>query len=441
MQIVSYRGPSQPGGVSALIRRALEGYHHSDWWYLQHESLYSNRQDRITPRSTILKRVVAGHYRYCNEFLWPLMHGLAQHATYADQDHACYRLLNLAVAADLKRECLQGAFIHDYQFALLPEYLPERNSSKSVLFWHIPWPTSCAPNCVEQLAEIARGLLYCGKIGFHIEEYVRNFCAFVSEFLPEFRVSPDYSTVRDRRGRATALVSQPAGIDSAYWHNAAKTAVPRSLSCPYILSVDRADYTKGILERIDAIGDIFRSRPELIGRIQFVFLCQRTREGLSSFDGYWISCRQRFQNIIDEFAYDDWAPIVWLSDSIESERLAGWYAGATAMLVSPSIDGLNLTAKEFVAGAMKPDSVLILSKGAGVSQELGKFAVAIERCNPESITQAILKALAEPAARKQEHLLALKKVVRANTLEKWWQRLSLENRVYAGAIQYNKESA
>lgn len=441
MQIVSYRGPSQPGGVSALIKGAIEGDSYSHWWYLQNESLYSDIKSLTVPRSAITKRVIDGHYRYCNEFLWPLMHGLDQHVSYSGTDHACYRQLNLAVAAALKRECLQGALIHDYQFALLPEYLPERNSSKSVLFWHIPWPATCPPDFVEQLIEIAKGLLYCGKIGFHIQDYVKNFCTFVSEFLPEFRVSPDYSTVRNIEGRATALVAQPAGIDSDYWYNAARSAMPRSLICPYVLSVDRADYTKGILERIDAVGEIFRARPELIGQIQFVFLCQRTRKGLASFDCYWASCRQRLQVITDEFAYDGWSPIVWLADPIESDGLAGWYAGASAMLVNPRIDGLNLTAKEFVAGAMKPDSVLILSNGAGVSKELGKHAVTIESCNADSISQAILQALSEPAVRKQEHLLALKKIVRANTLKRWWQALSLQDRVCTGAIQYDRESA
>jgi trehalose-6-phosphate synthase len=222
----------------------------------------------------------------------------------------------------------------------------------------------------------------------------------------------------------TTIIASPAGIDSAHWRKAARAATSaRPVALPYILSVDRADYTKGILERIRAIRDLFRLQPELRRNLQFVFACQQTRKGLPAYDEYWRNCRSNFQDVILELATDDWAPIVWLTDAMTPDKLATWYAHAAAMLVNPSVDGLNLTAKEFVASSVNPESILILSKGAGVWYELRENIVTINDCQPDEITEAILRARQQSSACSRANLLALKQTVRANSLQRWWQNL------------------
>lgn len=424
MDILSYRGPSQPGGVSALIKHAFDLDNDSTWWHLHNSCLYSRCAEKLTANARISPNVIRGHYRYCNEYLWPLMHGRFDLARYQEMDKNCYRSLNMVVASPLNMSASkERSFIHDYQFAFAPYYMSEIASLSSVFFWHIPWPNSCPTKMAEDLKEIARGLLCCGTIGFHIENYVNNFANFVREHLPEYSVLPDNSGVIHNSGKFTELKFSPAGIDWGFWNNQAAQCLQSPLELPYILSVDRADYTKGIAEKISAIRIFFRKHPEYFGKIQFVFISQPTRKGLSAFDNYWDHCRANYEATNAEFATDDWSPILWLTDPVAPEELASWYAHASAMLVTPVIDGLNLTAKEFAASSVKPDSSLILSRGAGVWHELGRNSVTVDDCHPERIAEAIRRALADSPERKQSDLRALKRAVRNNSLEKWWQSL------------------
>ncbi len=51
MQIVSYRGPAQAGGVSALIRSALLSDSESAWWHLKSQYLQAIARDKLSHKS------------------------------------------------------------------------------------------------------------------------------------------------------------------------------------------------------------------------------------------------------------------------------------------------------------------------------------------------------------------------------------------------------
>jgi trehalose 6-phosphate synthase len=409
--------------VASLIQPALKEDAESTWWHLHDHYLQCAALDsaRLKRKAHISEGIVEGHYRYCNEFLWPLMHGRDDLCHYSEADRDNYKALNMAVAACLNLSVdRHGAFVHDYQLGLVSEYLAQRQSSISSFFWHIPWPATLPIGAESHVAEIANGLLRFRKIGFHLQAYAENFRAFVQQHLPEYTVSCDGSII-SRSGRQIDVIANPAGVDSGFWYGAARAGERISpLNVPYILSVDRADYTKGIVERIEAIRILFRDNPALKGKLQFVFVCQQTRSGLAAFDQYWERCQSLYRECINEFGSDEWTPIVWLP-AMKPEELAKWYACADLMLVNPLVDGLNLTAKEFVASTMLSDSALVLSQGAGVWQELGDNSTTISRCTPADIAEAIKKALAEPSLQRRTKMNALKRTVRQNSLDKWWQ--------------------
>jgi trehalose 6-phosphate synthase/phosphatase len=426
MQIVSYRGPSQPGGVASILEHANNQFPESAWWHIKDNSIQTISWHKKSTVAAIPPEITEGHYRYCNELLWPLMHGNSQVARYVEADRNCYRSLNLTLAAHLNwNERSVPIFGQDYQFALLPSYLTFAKSSKSLYFWHIPWPESFPAEFESHIAEVARGLLRCGSLGFHTAGYVRNFSEFVMRHLPEFRVMSDGVTIVSRNGHVCTLVSSPAGIDYGFWENAARTVPNAGVpDIPFILSVDRADYTKGIAERIEAIKQVFRRQESLKGKLQFVFICQRTRPGIAAYDEYWERCQRLYQEALEELSTPDWSPINWITHSVSPERLAGYYSQATSMLVNPSKDGLNLTAKEFVASAALTNASLILSTGAGAWQELRNNVISIEACNPDDICASILQSLQEPTSMRRLNMHALKHIVRANSFDTWWERLT-----------------
>ncbi len=439
MQILSYRGPNAPGGVSNAITQI---YHQNqgtgDWWYIDGEHLRST--STLSADSTILinAELSAKHYGYCNNFLWPMLHDLPHLAHYSEEERQCYKELNLAIAFRLRRAATRwGYFVNDYQFALTPQLL--QGAADTFAFWHVPFPKNVRPDHVDAVIELAEGLLHAKVVGFHTDEYRENFFRFVSTHMSRhYAVTDRHAITRFDRiggpGHTTRFVVAPLGLDSDLWHSLVnveslhtQTNLPENI--PFILSVDRADYAKGIVERIDAIDQFFAQYPQWRERVAFLQVGTRSRPGLPEFDHYWLDCQNRLSTLNLKYGSDHWRPLVWIDAPRSSAELANLYSRAAAMIVSPLRDGLNLTAKEFIAcQSLKQDSlsdfgggVLALSSGAGVWHELGNQCVPIEPENKHAFAQSILACLTMSKSEKYRRLRQMKESLAANSLEGWWQ--------------------
>lgn len=460
MHIASYRGPGQAGGVSAALARAWDANLGTGglWWHIDDCRLQVS-QGIDTPNTaiaTIPKDVISGHYRFCNEFLWPIMHDLPQYAKFVPQDKAYYDSFNEAYGFCMIRshseQLPSNFFVQDYQLALLPTFLKENAGFRSIVFWHIPWPKNVAPEYVDQIRQIISGMLGADAVGFHTQEYADNFLAFINEHMTDYATNSESLSIwsespvarvaaarwiapqRFRQQRqmyghhkhVTNLVVAPLGIDFDHWTSLAATQQntvwhPALMKTPFVLSVDRADYTKAVLDRIEAIDLFLERHPEWAGNIVFAQVCGKTRTGLESFDGYWDQCHQRYSRLKDRWATDTWQPLMWIESSFSSAELAHMYRTASAMMVNAVRDGLNLTAKEYVAcqSHAKP-GVLALSSGAGAYQELGKHTVSLDPGNISQLADSIQEALTMDAHEKQWRMALLKESVRSNTLNRWW---------------------
>src|ERR1700722_19734961 len=144
MKIISYRGPSCAGGLSTAVGQAWREYSDDSdlWCHLQKNELQVLSHDQENrPIINLSEEIVDGHYRYCNEFLWPLMHDLEEYAVYNAEHNRQYEQLNATIVDSLERSSLSSSyFIHDYHFGLSPRLLRQRSESRSTIFWHIPWP-------------------------------------------------------------------------------------------------------------------------------------------------------------------------------------------------------------------------------------------------------------------------------------------------------------
>lgn len=465
MHIVSYRGPGMAGGVSAALARAWESNLGSggQWWHISANELNVASGPRSVPEhvAQIPEEVIKGHYRFCNEFLWPVMHDLPQYVNYVPEDRAYYDTFNNTLGWCLIRayreEFPRDYFVQDYQLALLPAFLRDNAGFRSLVFWHIPWPKNVEPEHVQHVVAVARGMLGASAIGFHTNEYAQNFLRFVSENLPEYSVSEDSmaiwstetfggihnvrrissaGTMRGARAhqptsrtQVTRLVVAPLGIDYEHWQAMSSLPLhddwhPVLAKTPFILSVDRADYTKGVIDRINAIDCLLQHHPEWIERIVFAQICGKTRTGLESFDQYWDECHRLYKQLCDKYATDSWQPLIWLESSFTSAELAKIYRCAEAMLVNAVRDGLNLTAKEFVACQAQNAGVLALSKGAGAYNELGNYTVNVEPGNCKQIADAIHQSLTMDSHERTWRMAMLKDKVRSNSLSGWWYQFA-----------------
>jgi trehalose 6-phosphate synthase/phosphatase len=471
MHIVSYRGPGMAGGVSAALARAWESNLGSggQWWHIAENELKVAAGPRAIAQhvANIPEEVIKGHYRFCNEFLWPVMHDLPQYVNYVAEDRAYYDTFNNTLGWCLIRafqpDFPRDYFVQDYQLTLLPAFLRDNAGFRSMMFWHIPWPKNVAAEHVPQIVSVARGMLGASAIGFHTDEYAENFMRFVAEYLPEYSCSEDsmaiwstetfggisnirrlgsHGTMRGARGgqptsrtQVTRLVVAPLGIDYDHWQSMASSPLvenwhPVLAKTPFILSVDRADYTKGVVDRIKAIDCLLENHPEWAGRIVFAQICGKTRTGLQSFDGYWDESHRLYKELCEKWGNESWQPLIWLESSFSSAELAKIYRSAEAMLVNAVRDGLNLTAKEFVACQDQRAGVLALSKGTGAYYELGSHTVNVEPGNIQQIADSIHSGLMMGSHERAWRMAMLKEKVKSNSLSGWWYRFSqlMQNR-------------
>lgn len=427
MRVLSYRGPAAPGGVSNSLSQVLDSLQPAtEWWYVDDSQLKVQRAGRQVWESKIESRVCVNHYRYCNNFLWPVLHDMPQHAVYSDVERKAYRTLNCAVSVRLKTSAgfLNDCFVNDYQFALVPSGL---DTSDSYVFWHIPWPKQIHSEHLNPMIEVVSGLLKAKLIGFHVHEYLQNFIDFVERYLPQYRVSTnrDGASVLRKNfvsSHATSLFVSPLGLDAARWNSLSLRSGPHVIAPPqrYILSVDRCDYTKGVAERIAAIDAFFSQFPKWRRKVFFLQIGTRSRQGLPEFDSYWRKCQQLSNALNNKWAQAGWQPLSWIEESQSIESLAAMYRDASVMLVNPLRDGLNLTAKEFVACQRPDQGILALSRGAGVWSELGGECIEIDSTNEQNFARTIDRCLEIDGNESRRRTEALKAKVRKNDLKNWW---------------------
>lgn len=443
MNIVSYRGSGAAGGVSSTLAQAerCSGIKMGDWIHLHQGTIssISQRASARRPLFTLPAELVDGHYRYCNEFLWPIMHDMPQYARYDGAHHRAYLEFNscLATVSFLSAANNRSWFVNDYQLALTPRLLRSGGAYRTAAFWHIPWPKNVPQDAIPFVAQVAEGLLAASVLGFHTEEYVSNFKRFVRMHLPEYFVDDtEGDIIRKRRKRSslalehtTEVTSVPLGIDTTMWAQLADREERESADFlheltggkPFVLSVDRADYTKGVRERLDAIDKFFECNQHLIGELNFVQICQKSRAGLPQFDQYWRDVRQRASQINSRFSEGEWTPITWVEQTVTPHMLARLYRSADIMLINAVRDGLNLTAKEFVACQTGKPGVLILSNQTGVYHEFRDHALTIDPRKQEDYSAALERSLRMSLKEKTFRINSLQRNLKANTLERWWQ--------------------
>ncbi|MBZ0188158.1 MAG: trehalose-6-phosphate synthase, partial [Candidatus Obscuribacterales bacterium] len=282
-------------------------------------------------------------------------------------------------------------------------------------------------------------------------EYADNFARFVNDHMAESSVvtfrrdresrlrAVDSVSERKPAGRLRGLVRNnmtqkvsrifvaPLGLDLDYWNGMSRSAssFDQKLSAmglgrdSFVLSVDRADYTKGIFERIKAIDVFFCKYPHWVGMTKFVQICGRTRSGLSAFDQYWSKCRSMAESVNKRHGTESWDPIVWIDTPMNPEMLAGCYRNAQVMLVNPVRDGLNLTAKEFFACQTEDPGVLVLSPGAGAYHEVGEQAVFADPHNSDQLADSIEQSLRMPRLEREARARQVMSTLSGSTLNDW----------------------
>jgi trehalose 6-phosphate synthase len=371
------------------------------------------------------------YYGLSNRGLWPLCHIAFTRPTFVPEDWNAYREVNEIFANAVIEEADDSptvVFIQDFHFGLLPRMIKERNPNLVVAqFWHIPWPNPEVFRGFPWKGELLDGLLGNDLIGFHLRHHCQNFLDTVDWTL-EARVDRERFEVT-RSGKSTTVRPFPISIDFAEY---AETAGSRQSQedeawwrrelglddCLIGVGVDRIDYTKGILERLNALDRLLTRYPEYRERLVFVQIAVPSRSRIPEYQMLEDEIDARSDEINWRWGVRSWRPIRLLKKHFPQKKLVALHRVADFCLVSSLHDGMNLVSKEFVASRTDGDGVLVLSDFAGSSRELTD-AVVVNPFNEEQVCEAIRSALEMDPQERRRRMSRMRSVVAEGNVYRW----------------------
>jgi len=390
---------------------------------------------------------VEGYYAgFSNNALWPLCHQAHVRPVFKPEDWDMYRQVNLQFADAVAQEAPPGSsvFLNDYHLALVARGLRRRRPGlRTALFWHIPWPDVDRLRICPWRRDLLEGLLSNDLLAFQVPRDTRNFLSAVLEELG----APVTGNTVYFDGHAVRVVSIPIGADfDRISTTLADEATPERMrtlaaelgldGCVVGVGVDRLDYTKGIPERMAAIGRLLRENPTLVGRMAFVQIGVPSREEVPAYASISAEIDALVASINTEFGKGPGdGPIRYLKQTLRLPELVALYRLADYCIVSSLHDGMNLVAKEFVAARDDLDGVLILSELAGAAQELPE-ALIINPYDERGFTAAIARAIEMPVWERHRRMRALRRQVAGRDVLAWASDIldRLERRKGSGFI-------
>ncbi len=366
---------------------------------------------------------------YSNSILWPLFHDVpiaAAQLKQQDEFWKAYRKVNAAFADATLALSNRGSriWVHDYQLLLLPSMLrKERPKDKIGFFLHIPFPGEKSFQKLRDGEALIAGMLGADLLGFHTKNYVQNFLDNAGQY--------DVGVIGDKevilQGRVVRVIDFPMGIDYEKWVRASKQKAVRTeltkLRLKYrglkmILTVDRLDPTKGLVERAAAYKEFLVQNPQLRSKVVMVMLAVPSRTDIDEYK----RLRERLETLVGDinatFSTRSWQPIEYLYQSMPFEQLTALYQRADVAFIVPLRDGMNLVAKEYLASKPKQDGVLVLSKTAGAAQEL-KDAIQVDPSKQHSLVSGLTRALAMPEKELKSRVSSMQELLATSTVQTW----------------------
>jgi len=378
------------------------------------------------------------YYGFSNSGLWPLCHIAHMRPTFRSQDWAQYTAVNRKFADAVVREAATRdpiVMVQDYHFALLPRIIRERLPEATIItFWHIPWPNPETFGICPWREEILEGLLGSSILGFHTQFHCNNLLDTVDRYL-EARVDRESFAV-SFGSESTAVRRYPISIE---WPPQALEDLPPvaqcreqvrlryalPLDCALAVGIDRLDYIKGIVERLQAAERLFDLHPEWIGRFAFLQVAAPSRSSIDDYQRYDAEVRATAAHINRRFSRPGYEPILLKTEHCDTREVYESYRAADLCFVSSLHDGMNLVAKEFVAARDDERGVLILSQFTGAARELPEALIV----NPYDIDQcaaALHLALTMPADEQRDRMRSMRGLVQEFNVYRWAGRILLD---------------
>jgi trehalose-6-phosphate synthase len=376
------------------------------------------------------------YYGFANEGLWPLCHIAHVRPVFRSSDWDQYVAVNQRFADAVVSEARTDdpvVLVQDYHFALLPGMVRDKLPKATIImFWHIPWPNPESFGICPWREEILEGLLGSTILGFHTPFHCKNFLETIDRYL-EARIEYEASTI-SYGGDLTQVEPYPISIawpDGSEQPGIAecRATVREELGLPpnHLLGigVDRLDYTKGIIERFQAVETMLDRQPSMVGRFTLVQIAAPSRSSLEEYQNFEVRVRTLVDRINQRFGNGSYLPILLKIEHHESDQVNRYYRAADVCMVTSLHDGMNLVAKEFIAARDDDHGVLILSQFTGAARELHE-ALIVNPYHIEQSADALYRALTMPEVEQCERMRSMRSLVKDFNIYRWAGRMLLD---------------
>jgi trehalose 6-phosphate synthase len=372
------------------------------------------------------------YYGLSNEVIWPLFHDLQSICNFDPTYWEGYKQVNEKYARVVANTTRKDDFIwvHDYHLMLVAQKLRTlRSDAKIGFFLHIPFPPLDIFLKLPWRHHFLQALMDFDLIGFQTLRDRRNFLHCVRTLIKNVKIRGKGSVVTLQCGDRTARVgSFPISIDyREFSRKAASQEVARRAWLIHedlpdrkiVLGVDRLDYTKGIILRLEAFKTALDMYPELHRRITLVQVVVPSREEIPRYYDLKVDIERKVSDINGTYTESGWIPIVYIHRKLDREELLGYYRTAEIALITPLKDGMNLVAKEFCASSIERNSVLILSEFAGAAAQLQKWVFLVNPYDIQNVAESIFRAFTMSMAERRKRMQRLRNSVSRNDIFRW----------------------
>jgi trehalose 6-phosphate synthase len=390
---------------------------------------------------------VAEYYEgFSNGTLWPLYHDVTGEPVFERRWWEQYVRVNHRFAAATAEEAGKGAtvWVQDYQLQLVPVLLRRDRPDLNIGFFnHIPFPGWELFSRLPWRRQVVEGLLGADLIGFQRSGDASNFlraarattAVTTRGSVVELRGDPETGELAPQQDARTAKVIRqaratafPISIDAASLSELAATdeiqarakEMRREFGDPrrLVLGVDRLDYTKGIVHRLRAYGELLDEGRIAPPEVALVVVASPSRERVEEYQ----RLRDEIEGIVGRINGDHSTlgrPAVhYLHQTFPREEMAALYLAADVMLVTPLRDGMNLVAKEYVACRNDLTGALVLSEFTGAADEL-RNAFLVNPWDTDGMKDTILRALEVPPADAARRMRAMRRRVTEFDVHHW----------------------
>jgi trehalose 6-phosphate synthase len=382
----------------------------------------------------LVRRDYDQYYRgFSNATLWPAFHYRPDLIQYDRHDFEGYCRVNAWLAQQLV-PLLQAddvIWVHDYHLIPFAEALRAAGVKNRIgFFLHIPFPAAQVLLSVPPHRELVKALCSFDLLGFQTQRDLRAFSDYiVSEAGGEVERSLAAAPATVRAfGRSLRAAAYPIGVypdEIAQLAKAGTRGKPvRTMKATLhdrklIMSVDRLDYSKGLVERFRAFERLLDRSPACRNQVSFVQIAPPTRADMHAYQDIRLRLEAESGRINGRFAELDWTPIRYIHRQYERSVLAALFRQSHVGYVTPLRDGMNLVAKEYVS-AQDPDDpgVLVLSCFAGAAEELSG-ALIVNPIDIDGMADALGEALAMPLAERRARYRDMIAQLRENNVSVW----------------------